>query len=334
LRFVYLVHFILPVPNGGGLVKSVVRDRRWLAAAALFLVFQLAVTGALALNLDFAELPPFRKYANYASAPVLFFFAGSAARHLRTMPPQPVRHLALQDWKPAFLFAGAMGLVWLQFVCLTWAKAMIPLVTPMWADPLLANMEAALFGADAWRLLPAQNDVIDLAYLLWPLILCLAFVVTYFRGQPDREALLLSFFLSVGLLGTFGQYLLPSGGPIFWERLGHGPRFNDLVTSDHARRISDMLWIAYEERTVRFAAGISAFPSIHVATTMWLALALRHWAGWIYLGAIFAGSIMLGWHYSLDGIAGAIGAIGCYMLARKLIGSGLFGKQELVTEAA
>jgi len=313
-------------------VKSVVRDR-WLVAAALFVAFELAATGALALKLGFLEPPPFRKYANYASAPIFLYFGGSAAWQLRSLPRQPARHLMLQDWKPGLLFAGAMGLVWLQFVCLTWSKVMIPLVTPMWADPLLANAEAALFGRDAWRLLPAQNDVIDAAYLLWPLFISLTFVATYFRRQPKREALLLSFFLTMGLLGTFGQYLLPSGGPIFWERLGHGPRFNELVTSDNANRISDILWLAYQEKTVRFAAGISAFPSIHVATTMWLALALRHWAGWIYFAAIFAGSIMLGWHYSLDGIAGAAGAVACYLLARKLIGSGLFGKQELVPAA-
>ena len=35
--------------------------------------------------------------------------------------------------------------------------------------------------------------------------------------------------------GTLGQYLLPSAGPIFYERIGLGPRFAELVAMSFTR---------------------------------------------------------------------------------------------------
>jgi membrane-associated phospholipid phosphatase len=66
-------------------------------------------------------------------------------------------------------------------------------------------------------------------------------------------------------------------------------------------------------------------PSIHVATTAWIALALSsRWpklrnVAWGYWLVIFIGSFALGWHYFLDGVVGTIGALGCWVLAKKLL---------------
>ena len=68
-------------------------------------------------------------------------------------------------------------------------------------------------------------------------------------------------------------------------------------------------------------SGISAMPSIHVASTAWMALSLSAawpkaralmWTFWL---VIFIGSFALGWHYLLDGVVGTLGAITCWMLA-------------------
>jgi membrane-associated phospholipid phosphatase len=86
-----------------------------------------------------------------------------------------------------------------------------------------------------------------------------------------------------------------------------------------------MLWTSYAAHTQHIGSGISAMPSMHVATTAWIALALSSlWPKlrvpcWIYWLVIFVGSFALGWHYFLDGVVGTIGAIGCWMLAGRFI---------------
>lgn len=287
-----------------------------MGAAAVFVAFQLAFCTMLALHLGFYAVPPFEKYGWAAAAPPMFYAAGLACWHLRAMPDRPFRHLAEQDWQGPIRFAAAMVLIWLQFVSLTWAKAMIPLATPMWADPMLAHMESALLGRDAWRYLPEPSQLILIPYALWPFAIGAAYAFSYFRRDGQE---MLAFFLTVGLLGTLGQFVLPSGGPVFYERLGFGDRFADMPVHGAIERATAYLWAAYQGQYMNFATGISAFPSIHVATSMWLALALRNWIGWTYLAVIFAGSIILGWHYAIDGIAGMVGAAACYPLAKAIL---------------
>jgi membrane-associated phospholipid phosphatase len=45
-------------------------------------------------------------------------------------------------------------------------------------------------------------------------------------------------------------------------------------------------------------------PSVHVALTAIMALALRgvwRWVGFVFFVVILIGSVRLGWHYALDG---------------------------------
>jgi hypothetical protein len=58
---------------------------------------------------------------------------------------------------------------------------------------------------------------------------------------------------------------------------------------------------------------------MHVTLTCWLALVLNKTRfaalGWTYLGLIWIGSILLGWHWGLGGIAGGLGMLVLWKLA-------------------
>lgn len=292
---------------------------RWIAIAAIFVAVQLCIAAGLAVHVGYHEAPPLGKYGNAAAFPVLFVLAGMLLWRLRVRPENPIEYLRQQDWSQMLAFAAAMTLVWGQFTALTWMKAMIPHVTTMWADPMLASFEATLLSDNAYRFLPTPGPVIDYAYALWFPVLTVSFAIAFFRLRERRDATFLAFFLTVGLLGVFGQYVLPSGGPIYFERLGFGKRFAGMEIPELAARTSDYLWIAYNNGSIGFASGISAFPSIHVATSAWIAIALRHWLAYAFLAMIFIGSIMLGWHYAIDGVAGVLGALACFGLANLIV---------------
>lgn len=298
----------------------------WVAGGLIAIEFAFAITAAFLVG--YSEYPPLFKYGTAATTPVLLYFAYLCIANLKHLPDRPVQHLLTIDWRPLGRLTAAMVLLFLQFSALTWTKGLIPKLTTMWADPMLADLEAHVLGRDAYELLPPPGEFIDAIYSLWFPSLCMTFAVVYLSKWQRRDALLLSFFLIVGILGVFGQYLLPSGGPIFFERLGYGDRFADMNSPDLAGWTSQYLWLAYSGHSVGFATGISAFPSIHVATTTWIAFALRHWFAYIWFTLILFGSISLGWHYALDGIAGIVGAVLCYQLARFLLSASKYRRSD------
>ena len=70
--------------------------------------------------------------------------------------------------------------------------------------------------------------------------------------------------------------------------------------------------------------GIGAFPSLHVAAQMYVFLWMRRlWTSGevlfgIFVVVIFLGSMITGWHYFIDGVAGVALALGCYVLFDRL----------------
>lgn len=305
---------------------------RWYWVAGGLIAAELLFVASAAYSVGYQELPPILKYGYASSLPVFFYFVYFIVKHLRHLPESPMRYLGQQDWRPVGRLAGAMLFLYFQFSALTWSKGLIPKLTSMSADPFLAETEAKILGRNAYEWLPSPTAFIDVLYTLWFPALCFVFAAVYLGKRLHRDALLISFFLTIGVLGIFGQFLLPSGGPIFFERMGYGDRFVDMPMGELAIRTSHYLWRAHTGGSVGFATGISAFPSIHVAMSMWMALALRHWTGYLWLGLIFYGSIVLGWHYAADGLAGIVGAWTCYRISRRFSMANFHGAQRLVPE--
>jgi hypothetical protein len=97
------------------------------------------------------------------------------------------------------------------------------------------------------------------------------------------------------------------------------------ITPIYALHTQDLLWESYlgAEGMIK---GISAMPSIHVGMCVLLALLAfaggKRRLGWFFAAltaTIFLGSIELGWHYAVDGYAGAVVALATWFLAGRLV---------------
>ena len=153
-------------------------------------------------------------------------------------------------------------------------------VSPFWADELFADIDHAIFRTDPWRLFSG----IDLTFHAWAYsffwaVAIMATMVWLLARKPsvERSTSLLSYFALWSIFGPIGQYFLSSAGPIFYRRLGFGDRFAELSSNipEATQIVSGYLWNFHTTGTLGVGAGISAMPSLHIATVAWIYLAFR-----------------------------------------------------------
>jgi PAP2 superfamily protein len=129
----------------------------------------------------------------------------------------------------------------------------------------------------------------------------------------DKARHILSFMLTWSI-GMVFAYLFSSMGPLFTGG------YDLSVAPDSVRRAAEFLLANYKVHGALIGGGISAFPSMHVAIAAWLAIVLRD-RGWpktgiAYFIGVFVCSVILGWHYAIDGVAGGAIAIVADRIAR------------------
>jgi hypothetical protein len=218
-----------------------------------------------------------------------------------------------------------IALVGLMTMGASWVRSQIPFVFPFWADPLWADIDQVIFGQDPF--LPLRDWLgqwiigIDLVYSMWYPATLLSLSGVFLS---KRNVAIIAYFLTWGMFGLVLQICGSAAGPIFWNRIGLGNRF-DLVFENvplGSQMASDYLWAAYISNGNEIGSGITAMPSLHVATAAWIALvycksrfALPAIA---YYVLVFIGSVALGWHYFMDGLVGTLMALVSFPLARLL----------------
>lgn len=212
-------------------------------------------------------------------------------------------------------------------------KTAVPIINPYSWDIRLSQWDRALHGdSDPWVWLqaiaghPSITAFINFFYHLWFfVVLAIFYWLAFTMGRPKlRAQFLLSFVISWIVLGTVLATVFSSVGPCYYGLLiGGNDPYAPLMTYLHAADkvvpvmaldVQEMLWNGYKEAGGAPVLGISAMPSMHVATAVLLAL-----LGWrlcrpagialtLFALIIMIGSIHLGWHYALDGYVGAAGA--------------------------
>lgn len=307
---------------------ATVREREWLIPCAVMTAALGAAAVALMPAAGYSEIPPyfdrFLNWALYSFFGLIVLLGLQLFKLWRSGITEPFAHFRsrFQATRATKLAAVAgMALAGIDMLFFMWIKPEVTAVAPFRADELYADIDHAIFfGMDPWRLF----EGIDLTFhagaysFLWAVAI-MATLVWLFAQRPTRErsASLLSYFALWSIFGPIGQLLGSAAGPIFYRRIGLGDRFLELETNvpEITQKLTDYLWNLHVTGEPAVGAGISAMPSLHIATVAWIFLVFRGQGSRLTPVAalfaiyIYALSVALGWHYAIDGLVGAAGAI-------------------------
>ena len=221
----------------------------------------------------------------------------------------------------------------LMIVTYGWIKIITPLVHPRLFDQELWDLDQALFfglspsvfflDLFSGRLLRA----IDWSYaniFYASTIIALG----YFLSEPSRRVRVAfaNGNTAMWIIGAWLYMLVPSLGPAYrfpdlWFPHEQGLRTTQAIQALLMRNYQNVLRVASGQAptdVIRIVFGIGAFPSLHVAFQMYVFLWLRRLWTWgevlfgFFVVAILIGSMVTGWHYLVDGIAGIALAWACY----------------------
>jgi len=229
------------------------------------------------------------------------------------------------------------SLVFISFVTM---KIFIPEFVPFYADPLFAKIDKFLhFGKlpSDWLAplleYPRIIEGLDFFYKLWYYIMFGLWGWAAWGASDNgwRRQFVLSFMLCWFFGGAILATLLSSVGPCFYGLFVEGVNpYADYMkalryihTSENllALRIQDYLVELQFANNNEVRVGISAMPSLHNTLAVLFAIAgykIHKNLGYIltiYAVLIFIGSVVLGWHYAIDGYAGLFIAFAMWKFA-------------------
>jgi hypothetical protein len=236
-----------------------------------------------------------------------------------------VRFLVLAPTVTAFFASFAM-----------W-KSAIPMFYPGFTwDPSLEQLEIWVHGDHPDRLLaplfgsPRAILFLDRLYHAWFYML---FTLVIWQAWEADNRRLRQFWMSFALvwvvLGIIVATAFASAGPMYAGLDRASASYTDLLARLEAAEAlaplfvhisSWSLWEAFRQPGISIGDGISAFPSLHIALASLAVIAAwqaNRWLGGLaasYALLLFVGSIMLGWHYALDGEVAIIGAAVIWMV--------------------
>jgi PAP2 superfamily len=219
-----------------------------------------------------------------------------------------------------------------------WIKLVVPLLHPRLYDQELWNIDQRMFLGLSPNILFLNVfskgfvlQVIDWAYArIFFVSMSVAFM--FFLSSPSRR---LRAAFSTGntllwLAGAWLYMLVPSLGPAFrfpevWLPFAYGLDITQHFQAFLMKNYQSVLRLPRggSVRDVQLMLGIAAFPSLHVGFQMFAFLWMRRL--WIYGEIVFGvfalviliGSVVTGWHYLIDGIAGIAMAAVCYLIAAR-----------------
>ncbi|MEX0319281.1 MAG: phosphatase PAP2 family protein [Ruegeria sp.] len=278
----------------------------------------------------------------------------------RVKPDKPVRWLMsdlrsiLRDVTHPVDGILCFMLIALMSASYAFFKDLIPVVNPFQWDTYFAALDRSLHGgADVWTLLwplfgsPTATSAINVAYHAWFALIYLAvFAAAFDRRDPERGTVfLVAFALTWAVGGSLLATLFSSVGPVYYEAFGFGDTYaGQMERLKQLNEISPVWALELQQKLLEGyqsqsgMRGISAMPSMHVATSAVVALfgfSYSKALGWLltaFTGVILIGSVHLGWHYAVDGYL-SIGLAALFWWVAKIL-TRRFGATENYPQSA
>lgn len=220
-------------------------------------------------------------------------------------------------------------------------KNLIPSIQPFSWDVAFMELDRALhFGRlpheYAWALFGGRYSVILFTglYNFWLFAMYFGLIIACFM-RPDsrvRMQYLVAFLFTWAFGGNLFATLFSSAGPVYYGLLGYGDVYDSLLADLHAHAQTGALTVVDTQALLWYfhslpdrVSAISAFPSMHVASSTLMAIfafRISRLAGILmttFAVLIQIGSVLLAWHYAVDGYAGAIIAILSWKAAGVLV---------------
>ncbi|MBL9050668.1 MAG: phosphatase PAP2 family protein [Tabrizicola sp.] len=220
-------------------------------------------------------------------------------------------------------------------------KNLIPVLQPYVWDEYFMQLDKTLhFGQHPYQLLHALlgwEHIITFftgIYNFWLFMMYFVLLGACFM-RPDsllRMQFLIAFLLTWAIGGNLVATAFSSAGPVYYSNLGLGDTYAGLMSMLESHAASapitvidtqNLLWSWHTQDQA--LNGISAFPSMHVASSVLMAIFLRRVSrvlglcATIFAVGIMFGSVLLAWHYAVDGYAGAVIAVAAWIAAGWLV---------------
>lgn len=320
---------------------------RALAIPSALAVLTIVIAAAISLLTDIGGSRVFMPYvAAWAASTLLslliwmfvqvaILFPDRSASPLRTVVARLRQPLGVAPL-PAIIFPLFLG-------GYTWAKCSIPSAVGYGWEGIWADADRSIFGMDAW--VWAHGIMPDFLAPAWAFYyammwgFALVFSGTFISAFASRRfaATFFTAMMLSWLIGGIGMaYAMSAAGPVFAHLADpdlavqfkplHAELSRLLPSNDPVLMSQRYLEAGVRMKAAAKGGGVSAMPSMHMATatilicaarrTKWLPLALLFWA------LTFFGSVYLGYHYAIDAPVAAAVALACWAVARRMFATG------------
>ena len=322
-----------------------ISTKRALALPAIITLAMLALAAAISLKTEVSGWRVFGPYVGTWAAStllsVLIWVFVQVAMLLPERADSPLRIVLARSREPIRLALLPAVIFPIFLGAYTWAKSSIPFAAGYGWEEVWANADRFIFGKDPWRwahaMLPAGwAPALTFYYaVIWGFALVFSgTLIASFASRRFTAIYFTALMLSWLIGGIVMAYSISAAGPIFAPLTDPelAPRFTPLKAEllrllgedDLVMKSQRYLAAGMGSKIALKGGGVSAMPSMHMATatllviaawrTRWLWLALLFWA------LTFFGSVYLGYHYAVDAPVAALVAVLCWILARRIYG--------------